>query len=322
VADLEAQEPKTPPEVAALADRVSQLEASLKSMAEAAKEGGSVADAAAISQQIGEAEQRLEAKIDAALAEANDGNAASLEALKKEVAALDAKLKALTEAELGSADVAEIIPEIGMLDERLAKLEEALPTLVTELDADAADTKAATLAIAFANLRAAVSDGRPYAAELSTLAALAPGTGDLGSLLDYEDKGMPTMRELTRTFREAKDAALAAPAADADASLVDRLVASAESLVKIRRVDAEAEGDSPDAVLARAEAQLEQENLAAAVKEVEALQGAQRAAFASWLDQAHARLDAHAALQKLQNILLVSLGGSGEPDQTDEQDAR
>ena len=320
--DLEDREPEASPEISALSDRVNQLEASLKSMAEAAKDGGSVADAAAISQQIGEAEKRLDAKIANALTGAKSATAASLEALQKEIAGIDAKLRALAEAELSSGDGAHLVPEIAKLDGRLAELETVLPKLIAAVDRGAEDTRAATLAIAFANLRAAVSEGRPYAAELATLAALSPGAGDLGGLLDYDDRGIPTLAELTRSFDVAKDAALAAPATDTDDSLLGRLMASAESLVKVRRIDAEAEGDRPDAVLARAAAQLKQGNLAATVKEVEMLQGAQEAAFASWLDQARARLGADETLQRLENILLVSLGGNGahSQDQTDEHD--
>jgi len=321
IADLAGQEAKVPPEVTALTDRVAKLETSLAAMADAAQDGGSVGDAAAISQQIGAAEQRLDGKLETALADAKAATAASLEAMKKEIAGLDAKLRALANAELSSGESARLVPEIAAINERLSKLESALPALLDAVDEEADGTKAATQAIAFANLRAAVSEGRPYATELATLAAISPGAGDLGRLLDYEDKGIPTLPELTRAFKEARAKALSAPAPTADGSIIDRFVASAESLVKVRRVDAEAEGDGPDAVLARAEAQLEKGNLAASVTEVETLQGAQHAAFADWIDQARARLGADETLQRLENILLVSLGGSGArgADQTNEQ---
>ena len=64
--------------------------------------------------------------------------------------------------------------------------------------------KAAAVAIAFANLRAAVSDGRPYAAELDTIGALAPSVGDLGVLPAYAEKGIPTVPELARAFAVAQ----------------------------------------------------------------------------------------------------------------------
>ena len=90
--------------------------------------------------------------------------------------------------------------------------------------------------------------------------------------------------------------------------------------MKVKRVDADAKGDGPDAVLSRAEAHLEQGKLAESVAEVEKLKGDQRAAFAAWLDEAHARLGAEETLQKLQSILLVSLGsGARGADQTNEQ---
>ena len=202
-----------------------------------------------------------------------------------------------------------------MLDERLGKVESTLPSLVDAVDQDAADTKSATLAIAFANLRAAAEEGRPYATELATLAALSPGAGDLGGLLDYEDKGIPTLRALTASFDAARTAAVSASASEAGGSLLDRLLAGAESLVTIKRIDAAAEGDTPDAVLARGAAKLKDGDLAASVKEVETLQGPARAAFADWLDEAHARLDAEQTLRRLENILLVSLGGDAARDE-------
>jgi hypothetical protein len=317
---LESKKPEAPSEVAALADRVSQLEANLKSMAEAAKQGGSVADAAATSQQINAAEQRLDDKITAELNEAKTANDASIEGIKKDIAAIDAKLKALTNAELGSGDASQLVPEIAGLDDRIGKLESILPTLANEVDKGAEDTKAATLAIAFANLRTAVNEGRPYATELATLAALSPGNGDLGPLLEYDDEGIPTIAQLKVSFEAARYGALAASAPDASASLANRLMASAESLVKVKRIDAEAEGDTPDAVLARAAAKLDQGDLAAAVKEVEILKDAPHAAFDKWLDQAKARLSAEVTLQHLQSLLLVSLGDGKTPSKTDEQD--
>lgn len=320
---LESKTNDSPAEVAALADRVGQLEANLDAMAEAAEEGGSVADAAVISQQINEAEKRLEAKIEAGLAEAKaetGTDAAAIDALKKDLAEVDAKLKALTEAELGTGETAQILPEIAALNERVERIESELPSLIDTIDEDASETKSATLAIAFANLRAAVDDGRPYAAELATLAQLSPGAGDLGGLLDYEDTGIPTLRELTASFDDARSVALATDAPAGDASIIDRLFSSAESLVKIRRIDERAEGNEADAVLARAEAKLDQGALDEAVQEVEALQGAPREAFAKWLDAAKARLDADATLQHLQGILLVSLGGSGTDAAEDTQE--
>ena len=53
----------------------------------------------------------------------------------------------------------------------------------------------------------------------------------------------------------------------------------------------------PSAALARAKAALDKGDLAAAVKEVETLDGAAREAFSAWLGQARARLSADETLE-------------------------
>jgi hypothetical protein len=309
LAGIEANIKEMSPKLAGLNDRVAQLETSLKTLAETASEGGSIATAAAIAQQIAEAEQRLDAKIAASLADGKGASAAALEQMRTEIAELKAKLGALAEAELGTGDS----PDLAALAERIAKLEATLPEIVNVLNKESAGAKSAAVAIAFANLRAAVSDGRPYAAELDTISALAPSVGDLGVLPAYAETGIPTVPELARSFATARDTALALAAAPAaGGSLVDNLMASAQSLVTIRRIDEAPSGDGPAATLARAKAALDQGELAAAVKDVETLDGATREAFSAWLGEARARLGADQTLTRLEGVLLVSMGDVGQ----------
>jgi hypothetical protein len=316
IAALEERGKETSPELTAFAARVAQLETALKALAETANEGGSVASAAAISQQIAAAEQKLDAKIAAVLAAGEAANAVAIEQVQSEMAELKAKIGALAEAELGTGVPTELGPELASLTERIAKIETALPELVGAIGKEAAGAKSAAVAIAFANLRSSVSNGRPYAAELDTIGALTPAIGDLGVLPAYAESGIPTLPELARSFALAKDSALAsAPAPASGGSLVDSLMASAESLVKIRRIDDAAIGEGPAATLARAKAELDKGDLASAVKEVEMLDGASRDAFSAWLGQAHARLSADETLTRLEGLLLVSMGGDAQVPQ-------
>jgi hypothetical protein len=301
---LETGVKETSPKVADLADRVGQLETSLKAISQSASDGGSVASAAAIAQQIAEAEQRLDAKLADALA----ANASSLQEMQTAIAELKAKIGAL--AELGTGDGAAAGPALAALTERLARLEAALPELAAAIGKENNGAKSAAAAIAFANLRAAVSDGRPYAAELDTIGALVPSVGDLGVLPAYAEKGIPTVPDLARSFVVAKEGAQVATAPASSGSLVDTLMASAQSLVTIKRLDEPTTGQGPGAALARAKATLDQGDLAAAVKEVETLDGASREAFAAWLGQAHARLSADETLIQLESTLLVSVGSN------------
>jgi hypothetical protein len=301
---LETGVNETLPKLADLADRVGQLETSLKAISQSASDGGSVASAAAIAQQIAEAEQRLDAKLADALA----ANASSLQEMQSAIAELKAKIGAL--AELGTGDGAATGPALAALTERLAKLEAALPELAAAIGKENNGAKSAAAAIAFANLRAAVRDGRPYAAELDTISALVPSVGDLGVLPAYAEKGIPTVPDLARSFVVAKEGAQVATAPASSGSLVDTLMASAQSLVTIKRIDEPTTGQGPGAALARAKAALDKGDLAAAVKEVETLDGASREAFAAWLGQAHARLSADETLIQLESTLLVSVGSN------------
>jgi hypothetical protein len=312
VAALEESGKANTSKLSLLSDRVAELDSSIESLAKTAEEGGSVADAAAIGQQIEEAERRLKAKIDAALAKGEATDASAIAGMEKAIAELKAKLNALAEAQLATGDASVSQPELAALIERIGKLEALLPELAGTIDKEAAGAKSAALAIAFANLRAAVSDGRPYAAELDTIVALAPAVGDLGVLPAYAEKGIPTVPQLARSFAAASDEALAAPAAATGGSVVGSLMASADSLVTIRRIDEAPAGEGAEATLSRAQKALDHDDLAVAVKEVETLQGKPRETFASWLGEARARLSAGEALTRLEGALLISLSGEGE----------
>ena len=306
---LEERKVETPPDLSGLTDRVTRLEDTLKSLAQAAKDGGSVSDAAALDGKIGDIEQKLQEKIDSALQAQQASSTKGLETLQGEVAALKAKLGALAEANL-AGDSSDLAPQLTTLDQRIAKLEAALPDLSTAIDRSAASAKSGAAAIAFANLRAAVAAGRPYAAELAVLRSLMPDLGDLGALPSHAETGIPTVAELASNLQKIAAGSAAPTSAPAEASFLDSMIASAKSAVSIRRVGADTTGSEPSAVLARAEAALEQGNLATAIKEIEAMPAPARDAFAGWLDDARARASASDTLTKLQSTVLASLGGA------------
>jgi Mitochondrial inner membrane protein len=306
---LETRAPDTLPEMSGLTDRLAEVETALKTMAEGAATGG---DMTALDRRMTETERTLTAKIDAALAEAGDENAATVQALQDQIADLRTRL--------GAARQAELEPEVEALDSRLAKLEAALPGLADAIGKETMDAKSAALTIAFANLRAGVSEGRAYAAEFDTIKALSPNEADLSVLAAHAATGIPTVSELARRFQTAKDAALTEIAPASDGSFLDSLIGSAQSLVKIRRLDDPVMGDELSAGLARAAAKLDESDLADSVREIETLAGAPRESFATWLDQARARLGAEEALKQLEGRLLVSVSGAAAPRQEPQQE--
>jgi hypothetical protein len=158
------------PKLSALSDRIAELDTSLKSLAKIAQEGGSVADAAAIGQAIEQAEQKLDAKIDEALAKGQSANAAAIEETQKAIAELRAKL-GLAEAQLATAMRAH--PAwLATLNERLGKLEAMLPELAGTIDKGG---RGREIRGARDRLRQSARFRQrrpPYAAELDTIGAL------------------------------------------------------------------------------------------------------------------------------------------------------
>jgi hypothetical protein len=305
---LEERKVETPPDLSSLAGRVTRLEGSLNSLAETAKDAGSVADAAALDTKIGDVEQKLQGKIDAVLTAQQALNTKAVEALQGEVAALKAKLGALAEANL-AGDSSDLAPQLTTVDQRIARLEAALPNLSTAIDRSAAGAKSGAAAIAFANLCDAANAGRPYAAELAVFQSFLPGS-DLGALASHAETGIPTIAELARSLDKVAEASAAPPpAAPSEASFLESMIASAKSAVSIRRIGADTAGTEPSAALTKAEAALAQGDLAAAIKEVEAMPAPSRDAFTAWLDDARARATANDTLTKLENTVLAFLGG-------------
>ncbi len=198
---LETGVKETSPKLADLADRVAQLETSLKAISQSASEGGSVASAAAIAQQIAEAEQRLDAKIAEALAKA--------EARQRLRACSRCRARSPSSRprsapsprpSLGPAKAPWPVPisprSPSASPSSRRRFRSSPPPSARRTPARSRRRPPSPSPIC----GAAVSDGRPYAAELDTISALAPSVGDLGVLPAYAEKGIPTVPELARSF--------------------------------------------------------------------------------------------------------------------------
>ncbi len=177
--------------------------------------------------------------------------------------------------------------ENGALESRIAELETKLNSSqqqagavagaterLNALEAKVNDTSGQTnmaLAMAATSLKAALDRGYPFGAELDTYAAVAPASPDIESLRPLAAKGVPTTGTLAKQFGDVATKIIAASrGADPNASLLDRLWASAEGLVQVRPVGM-VEGEGVDAVTARIEAQLNAGDLGAAIAEWEKL---------------------------------------------------
>ena len=198
---------------------------------------------------------------------------------------------------------------LGTVDERFSEMQEALDTGMARIEA-AGETavlaernakqaeNAAAARVAYARMISALDSGIGFAAELGILREM----GELEpppSLASAADDGVPTLGELTDAFPEVAREALDAATLEAvDSGDIGPLRAFLRTQLGLRSLEPR-EGESPDAVLSRAEAAARADDLDTALTEIAALPEAGRARFADWIALAELRrdaLDAAAAL--------------------------
>ena len=236
--------------------------------------------------------QRLAAR-KAAPAGAGGDVEAALAALSARIEKLEARLAAIAAAPAGGD--AELAARVAALEDRIAALD-ASPV-----------PAAAGLARHLLALDEAIKSGQPFADTLAALEAeIARLPADLRlrmqapleSLRPYAATGVAALSSLKARFDGIAGAVIRAAAPPPEAGWWARLKDRLAGLVVIRRKGA-IEGTGIAARMARAEAALERDDLAAAVAAFDGLDAAARAPADAWLAAAHRHLAARRALERL-----------------------
>lgn len=173
---------------------------------------------------------------------------------------------------------------------------------------------APALLLAVGPLRAALRGSGPFDAELAAVRAIAGSDADVLAVIDmlapHAAAGVPTVAVLRARFAHVADQAVRADVAPDEASWVqDWIVSTLTHLVRVRSVG-DVPGDGTEAIVARAEARLDGDDLAAAVAEVGGLEGPSAEVMAAWLADARARLAAERALAALEARALAALAAA------------
>ncbi len=300
-ANAPAADPALRAQVQQLADRIGRLE---QRPASAAPAGGSAGLDAAISQLT----QRLDSLEKRPAA--TGGDAAGTAALTDRLGGLEQRLTALGGGAKAAQDLGK---EVEALKQQIASVGQ---TVETRRDSGMA---AQALVLAAGQLRATLAAGQPFQQDLQSVRALGIGdagvTQPLDAIAPFAAKGIPTQAQITDRFRPlASDIVRAAERGDG-ASWIDSVTGKLSTLVTVRRQGGGVVGSSADAIVARAEAALGENNLGKAVEELAALQGAGAGAAAAWLADAKARLAADQAARALTQraiaLLTAASGGRG-----------
>jgi len=271
---------------------------------------------------------RMTASAPNAAAPANTANVPDLtqrlETVSGELASLKAQLDAVrhdTAQAVGperlavlSNRIEENAAELRAMQGDLSRLVE-LPKRVDELSStiQAASGQAARTAfiLAAGQLEAALDSGQPYASQLGAVRRLSVDDPELKTILDqleeHADEGVPPMAELRVRFEDTALAVAQAAQSNVSGGWLDQAWARLRSLVTVRPIGGDVPGDSPEAHVARAEARLDEGDLAGAVNEMQALDGAAAEAAAPWLSGAQARVAADTAIERLRERALAEV---------------
>jgi hypothetical protein len=286
--------------LAALEQRVAELAGAL---------GGDEASAvrlAELSARI-EALAALEGRLDALpeLAERSDALAGRVEAL----AGLAARVEQLAALE-------QRVDALAALEGRVAEL------AGTRAEARSALTGEAAFTLAVQQLSEALRGSGPFAEELALLQDLAASGAvedgaalaqEIAPLAPHAGTGIPSLAGLEAAFPAVARAVVARSRGGAEDDWVAGVLRRLSDLVTVQKLDSEGRvvGTDADAVVARVEDHLQASDLAAALTELEALEGPAAEPARSWRDQAAARLAARRVLTGLGRRLFARLEPAG-----------
>jgi hypothetical protein len=199
----------------------------------------------------------------------------------------------------------------GAGDDRIAALEKEIATLKAASPMQDSDkiVKSIRLLSTFHRLSDRVIGGKPFAAELTAFEEAASpdesAGAPLSTLAPYADGGIPTFATLLVTFDQSIESLNAAEAVPpANAGLWERFKYNLSHIVTVRRIDEAQAGNSADAIVGRAQAHLEREEIEAAVAEIKSLPESVRGNFAGWLDDAQIVTEAPSLVDQIEEQVL------------------
>ena len=290
-----------------LSTRLSGTEQTIRELAgkvAAAKpqDGASPGDLAkrldALSQRLDAAEKQA---AEAVVPGDNTARTAAITALRGDLAGLSSSAKTL------DARLAALSGRVDQLERTTDAMKEELAGNSAAKQQLASKDKAARVMAADA-LQAAYRRGEPFADLLTALEDLAGPSQATNALKPYAETGVATESELTSQFGDLSGDILAALAPKGD-GIVGRLIANARSLVKVRPAGP-IEGDTPEAIGSRIEADLKKGAFAPALGEWQSLPDAAKAASKGWGEKLKQRVAAD-------KLLAEVLAGLGQPVSVD-----
>jgi hypothetical protein len=330
LADAGANDPNSGrlAQLAALTGKVSDLETSLQTQltalrksvsddvearitsatesSEAAKSGTQRIDrdVAGVKSETARLAERIQAlKLD------NDRLTENLKIAQDETRTLKASLDA---AKSEAAKPADITAAVAPVTQKISSLEKSVDSVVKAEDDRRTNAERVLLSLELQNLKRVIERGQKYSAELGDVQKVSGSKVDLSALDKYKDQGVPTLPELSKDFRDVANKAIDADAEPVEGGVVDRLLAGAKSVVRVRKVNHDPDDKSTEAVVGRMELALNEGRLGDLLSDAKGLSPKAEAAAKPFLDKVAAKASVDTAVAALENQLKSSLNAGAE----------
>jgi len=309
---LDATSARLVGEIKALQERVGTANAAAPAMAERVAKLENAITALTVSGG-GEANEvvrtgleRFEREVAGAKAEAGqlaqrlEQSERQLRSAQDKIDGLKAELERGLERTARAEDVAPLAGRMAALDQELSGF------VKTEADRTA-NTSRLVLALELSSLKRAIERGDGFAAELAAAKRVAGDRLNLAAFDRYAREGSPPLSELTSSFRKVANAMLDAESEPADASLFERLLSGAKSIVRVRKRGQPADDASLEATIARMETALKENRLGEVLAEAKKLPPKAQLAGEDWLRRVEMRYQIEQALAETEAALKKSL---------------
>lgn len=326
------------PQVAALAGKITDLEAALANQVASLRKSipVEVDERIAATSEASEAAKSAAQRLDRELAATRTDQAralqkvetqkadtdrlnAAVEAVREETGRLSsavAELRSSIDSQLKAvARPADVTAAVGPVHSKIAELEQNVQTVVRSEQSRRENAERIVLSLELSNLKRALDrgQGQGYAVELEEVRKASAGQLDLAALERFKDTGVATEAQLKAEFRPVMNAVIDADMEPADGSVIDRLLAGAKSVVRVRKVSHEADDTSTEAIVARIEMALNDGRLGDVVGLAKTLPQRSQAPIEDWLTKVTARQSVDQAIAGIEGRLKASLSGAPDP---------
>lgn len=234
----------------------------------------------------------------------------AVEASKRTTQEIANVKSAIEDVRSASAKPADVASAISPVTAKIATLEQNIKAVEEAEATRRSNAERVVLALELQNLKRTLDRGQNYTDELAEVEKASGGKFDLAALQKFKDQGVPTLADLNRNFRSSANAMIDAEQGIETESVVDKLIAGARSVVRVRKIEHDSSDTSAEAVAGRMEKSLKEGRLADVLSEADALSPKAKEAAQSFLDKVRARASVDSALASLEGQLKSSLSGA------------